>query len=155
MDVNYPFEPIHMTVISTFAVGIPSVLITLQNNTKKLEVSFLKHVLGKAIPFGVSIAVAEICLIIAGEIIIQQTLSFAFYVVAGFIAFCLLFDAGKPHNKLSLLYTCVLFLCFLSTFLLNDFLNLGIINATAVIAAVAGVIIALIIVLFIRKTVRF
>lgn len=156
-DTKYPFEPIQTTAISVFAVGIPSVLITLQCNTQKLSCGFLKFVLRNAIPFGVSVAIGIISLTIASKfsLIDVNELPFASYALAGIVAFTLLFFCGKPHTKFSLVSLFVLFCGFITTFFYRNFFALGIINATSVLSAVAGIIIAFFVLIFIKKTVKF
>ena len=51
----YPFEPIQMSLISACAVGIPTFLLTQENNYDKIDHTFLRHVLMNAFPAAVTI----------------------------------------------------------------------------------------------------
>lgn len=53
---TYPFEPIQMTLISACAVGIPTFLLAQENNYKKLDKTFLRHVFMNAFPAAVTIS---------------------------------------------------------------------------------------------------
>ena len=51
----YPFEPIQMSLISACAVGIPTFLLAQENNYKKIDHTFLRHVFMNAFPAAVTI----------------------------------------------------------------------------------------------------
>ena len=51
----YPFEPIQMSLISACAVGIPTFLLTQENNYDKIDHTFLRHVFMNAFPAAVTI----------------------------------------------------------------------------------------------------
>ncbi len=51
----YPFEPIQMSLISACAVGIPTFLLTQENNYNKIDHTFLRHVFMNAFPAAVTI----------------------------------------------------------------------------------------------------
>ncbi len=51
----YPFEPIQMSLISACAVGIPTFLLTQENNYTKIDHTFLRHVFMNAFPAAVTI----------------------------------------------------------------------------------------------------
>lgn len=156
-NTKYPFEPIQMTAINALAVGIPSILITLQNNTSKPSKNFIKYVLSNALPFGISVAFGVICLTVSAKfgIISVKELSFASYALAGFMAFALLYHCGKPHTKLSMLILFLLAGLFALTFLLKEFFSLGIINATAAFATMAAVCVSIIVIITLKKSIKF
>ena len=47
---SYPFVPIHLTLISTVAIGIPSFILALEQTETVTQSGFLKHVLRVALP---------------------------------------------------------------------------------------------------------
>lgn len=47
---NYPFQPIHLTLISAVTIGIPSFFLALEANHARVEGNFLLNVLGRAMP---------------------------------------------------------------------------------------------------------
>ncbi|QTH60499.1 HAD-IC family P-type ATPase [Corynebacterium hindlerae] len=54
--LTYPFQPIHVTMIGWFTIGIPAFVLSLAPNTERARPGFVRRVLWLAIPFGVLIA---------------------------------------------------------------------------------------------------
>ena len=46
----YPFEPVQMTIIETFIIGIPSFIIALEPSTKRFRGDFLKNIMKNVLP---------------------------------------------------------------------------------------------------------
>jgi len=61
---GYPFVPIQLTLFSTASVGMPSFLLALEPNRKRVEGRFMPYVLSKALPGGLIIALGA-CLLSA------------------------------------------------------------------------------------------
>lgn len=57
LQKEYPFEPMHLSLISASAIGIPSFFLALEKNDKVTSDGFLKHVLGISVPGAVSMVV--------------------------------------------------------------------------------------------------
>ncbi|MFZ5974459.1 MAG: HAD-IC family P-type ATPase, partial [Bacillota bacterium] len=53
LPAAYPFFPIHLTLISTLAIGIPSFFLALEPNKERVEGHFLKRVLARTLPSAV------------------------------------------------------------------------------------------------------
>ncbi len=56
LPYEYPFKPIQMTLVSALTIGAPSFLLALEPNRSIVRGSFLKNVLWKAAPGGISAA---------------------------------------------------------------------------------------------------
>lgn len=54
---QYPFEPIQLTLISSLATGIPSFVLTLEPDERRVVGNFLKNVFSKALPGGLCVVV--------------------------------------------------------------------------------------------------
>ncbi|MEG0147504.1 MAG: HAD-IC family P-type ATPase [Raoultibacter sp.] len=54
---QYPFQPIQMTLISAFTIGIPSFVLALESNKDRIKGNFLENVIVKSIP-GAFVAIA-------------------------------------------------------------------------------------------------
>ena len=52
----YPFQPVQLSIISMFAVGIPSFLLQLEPSFERIEPGFLRPVLHNAVPTALTIA---------------------------------------------------------------------------------------------------
>lgn len=50
VDATYPFEPIHLTLISTLTIGIPSFILALEPNKERIKGKFIINVINKSIP---------------------------------------------------------------------------------------------------------
>lgn len=61
---QYPFQPIQMTLISAFAIGIPSFVLALEPNHERIRGRFLDNVIVKSIPG----AVVSVCCILTANI---------------------------------------------------------------------------------------
>ncbi|MFE2273410.1 HAD-IC family P-type ATPase [Streptomyces lavendulae] len=57
-QVEYPFLPRHLTLLSTLTIGIPAFFLALAPNTERAKPHFVKRVMRYAIPGGVIAAVA-------------------------------------------------------------------------------------------------
>lgn len=51
---SYPFEPIHLTVISALTIGIPSFFLAMEPNYERVQGRFLRGVLRRAFPGGLT-----------------------------------------------------------------------------------------------------
>ncbi len=65
VNVNYPLQPIQMTLIGSLSIGIPAFLLALEPNYQVVTGSFLKKVFSKALPTGV-MALFNIAIVIWG-----------------------------------------------------------------------------------------
>ncbi len=52
-DIRYPFLPRHLTIVSTFTIGIPGFVLALAPNTRRYVPGFLQRVLRFCIPAGI------------------------------------------------------------------------------------------------------
>ena len=132
---QYPFDPIQLTLISSLATGIPSFVLTLEPDERRVEGDFIKNVFCKALPgaFCVVISVwitslfvpvfsmnhaefSTICTILAGVnalwVLVRVCLPFTrlrkmmVFCMAGFFVFSIVF-LGKWFSlvRLSILLT--------------------------------------------------
>ncbi len=68
LPMQYPFEPIQMTLISTLFVGIPSFLLALEPNQNPVSGHFLRKVFTNALPGALTIVIQMILLFIVSKI---------------------------------------------------------------------------------------
>lgn len=62
---QYPFQPIQMTLISSFTIGIPSFVLALEPNHDRIKGRFLENVVVRSIPG----ALCALCCILAANIV--------------------------------------------------------------------------------------
>jgi cation-transporting ATPase E len=99
--LDYPLQPIHLTVLSWFSIGIPAFFLALEPNSERVHAGFLQRVLGWAVPAGVVIAgltmaVFEIVQLDA-QIDVDQART-AGVLTAGSIALLNLYRVARPLN---------------------------------------------------------
>ncbi len=102
VTMPYPFIPIQLSLISTSCIGIPAFILALQPNRDRVKGRFLKNVMLKAIPGGLSVVI-NICFILfcAGKFdMAESTVSTLCVVVAGFTGLLILFRISRPFNWL-------------------------------------------------------
>ncbi len=68
IKAQYPFEPIQMSLISAFTIGIPSFVLALEPNNERVTGRFLKNVISKAIPAAVTIVLNIYLSLLAGRV---------------------------------------------------------------------------------------
>ncbi len=97
----YPFEPLHMVVIETFIIGIPSFFIALEPNKKMFHGSFLKNVFKNVLP-GSLIIIANLLLVYlfsgAFNIISNSEISTVGIMAATFAYWMVLVNVCTPFN---------------------------------------------------------
>lgn len=57
MGNAYPFVPIQLTLISAITIGIPSFILALEPNRERVRGNFLRNVISKSIPTGITVAI--------------------------------------------------------------------------------------------------
>ena len=63
---EYPFQPIQMTLISAFTIGIPSFVLALEPNKDRIRGRFLENVVVRSIPGAVCAVLAVMAVNVAG-----------------------------------------------------------------------------------------
>lgn len=98
---SYPFIPIHLSLISSTAIGIPSFLLTLEQTEAVTQNGFLKHVLRISLP-GALTMVADMLLIqLIGTAFGFEDSLISMYnlLAAGMISMLVLISVCSPMNK--------------------------------------------------------
>ena len=66
LPVDYPFQPIQLTLISTLTIGIPSFFLALEPNCERIRGSFLETVLTRAVPGAMAVTLCASLSMLAG-----------------------------------------------------------------------------------------
>lgn len=61
---NYPLEPAQISLVSLFTIGIPGFMLALEPNKDRIKGHFLKNVMLKALPGGLTDVIAVAALVI-------------------------------------------------------------------------------------------
>lgn len=110
---RYPFIPIQLTLTSALTIGIPSFVLALEPNYKKVKGNFFINIFSKAIPTSLTIVINILLSILVGNIFKLDSLQISTLAVilTGFTGFFHIYLICKPLNLLrtSLLLILVLF----------------------------------------------
>lgn len=131
LQMNYPFEPIQLTLISGLFVGLPSFFLAIEPNDSKVRGSFLSKVFKKALPAGFTVAtmVTIICLVYrnVGIDVSAQVSTMAFYVTS-LVSFIVLMWVCIPYTKerLYLVAMClVLYIAAITSSFIRNILSIS------------------------------
>ena len=124
----YPFEPIQMSLISACAVGIPTFLLTQENNYNKIDHTFLRHVFMNAFPAAVTITGCVFTIMLVCQDVYHSNvmLNTACVLVTGWNYMSALRTVYSPLNtyRKVIIYG-MQFAFFISAIVLQDLLTLG------------------------------
>lgn len=97
---TYPLEPNQISLISNFNIGAPAFLLTLENNQKKQEGSFLKETLLRSIPAALTSFFTIAALVLFGQMfsIPAKDISTASTYLLSLTGFMILARITKPVN---------------------------------------------------------
>lgn len=114
INVKYPFQPIQLTLVNAFTIGIPSFILALEPNKDRIRGRFFYNIMKNSIPAGLTTVIGVILCIIAMNVF---SLSYDQYstvtvCLTAAIAFMILFRVSIPFNKLRI----VLFVVMVSGF---------------------------------------
>ena len=124
----YPFEPIQMSLISACAVGIPTFLLTQENNYNKIDHTFLRHIFMNAFPAAVTITGCVFTIMLVCQDVYHSNvmLNTACVLVTGWNYMSALRTVYSPLNtyRKVIIYG-MQFAFFISAVVLQDLLTLG------------------------------
>lgn len=114
--LEYPFEAIHLTLVSSLFVGIPSFFLALEPNNQKVTGGFLGKVFKKALPAGFAITLLVFLISYTysniGYNVSSQVATMATYIYAT-VSFVVLLQVSIPFNKERLFIVVILLLLFI------------------------------------------
>jgi cation-transporting ATPase E len=111
LALNYPLQPIHLTLLSWFTIGIPAFFLALEPNSDRVNDGFLQRVLGRAVPAGV--VIASVTMVVFGIIQLDSGIDSRHartvaVMVAGSIALMNLYRVARPLNRLRSVLVCTM-----------------------------------------------
>lgn len=100
LSMNYPLEPSHISLISMFTIGIPGFLLALESNNSKIEGRFLKTVLLRALPAGITDAFIVASLTFSGQLfgISRSDISTSATLVLSVVGFMIVHRISRPQT---------------------------------------------------------
>lgn len=151
---TYPFEPIQLTLITTFFIGFPSLLLGFEPNYRVISGNFFKSIMNIALPGGILVAINVMLTVYGADWINapkEQISTMALYTM-GFCMALVLFYNCRPFNKWRSIVAIGMPSFFvLSAIVMPKFFNLAILNLWQMLLLVIWMVIDyLIFVLLIR-----
>lgn len=127
ISMDYPFQPIQLSLISSITIGIPSFVLALQPNKDKVKGNFLFNVISKSIPSAITVVINVIFVMIIGYLfhLNENEISTMAISLVAFTGFILLFKLCYPFNKLRItLYIGLILLFMINIIGLNKIYDL-------------------------------
>lgn len=114
LNRDYPFLPLHLTMISTVCIGAPSFLLALEPNKERIKGHFIANVLQKAIPGAITMALSVIAITVISSFVelTQNQVSTMCVISTGFVSLMVLLRICLPFNWIRGGLFCVLTLAF-------------------------------------------
>ena len=127
ISMDYPFQPIQLSLISSITIGIPSFILALQPNKDRVKGNFLFNVISKSIPSAITVVIDVIFVMIIGYLfhLNENEISTMAISLVAFTGFILLFKLCYPFNKLRItLYIGLILLFMINIIGLNKIYDL-------------------------------
>ncbi len=100
--ITYPLKPAHISLISAFTIGIPGFCLSQIPNHDLIKGNFMKNILLKALPAGITDAIIVTVMVIFGNIFssTQEDISTASTILMSVVGMMILFRISKPMNRI-------------------------------------------------------
>lgn len=124
---TYPFVPIHLSIISTTAIGIPSFILTLEQTETVTSNGFMRNVLRISLPSALTMVVMMLVNQVVSAFFGFDGLMLSTYnlLLAGFISQMVVWEVCRPMNtwrRILCIVMCVIFMT--AIFILPDFFSI-------------------------------
>ncbi len=113
---TYPFEPIQLTLINALFVGVPSFILALEPNDRRVKGNFLSKVFKRALPAGLTVAFAIILVCWMyndiGFDVSPQISTMSVFITAS-VSFIVLVQVCMPYTKDKIFMLALLLVAFI------------------------------------------
>jgi cation-transporting ATPase E len=133
--LTYPITPSQLSLFNAMLIGIPSFILALEPNTSLVKGKFLRNVIFKALPAGITDYLALLAVIIACKRfgIPTNELSTMATIVIGAVGFMMLYRICRPLNSIRKALIAAMLAGFtLGGLLLSDLFTLSPLSSTAI-----------------------
>ncbi len=100
LGLAYPFDPIHQTMLGSFAIGLPSFFLALEKNFDPVRPNIMRRAVLKAVPGGLTIATYLVGIAAAEKLawLSPDQIRLAAVIPTGVISLMVLFRISRPLN---------------------------------------------------------
>ncbi|MDL2286980.1 HAD-IC family P-type ATPase [Eubacteriales bacterium OttesenSCG-928-G02] len=151
---QFPFQPIQQSFISLIAIGIPSFVLAMQNNKKRIQNGFVKNVLLTCLPGAVTISLAIVAILVLQEPLglSERAVSTMAVISTGVFALCMqLVICQKPNKieKILIFATSAMFI--FGSILFSPLLELVQLNGTSILILILIIMSGMLVMLNLAK----
>ena len=100
--ITYPLEPAQISLISMFTIGVPGFLLTLEPNKDRIQGRFIRNVLLKAFPAGLTDMFIVCTFLACGKMLSlpDSQISSASTLLLSMVGFLMLTEISRPFNTI-------------------------------------------------------
>lgn len=100
LAITYPLEPSQISLISMFTIGLPGFLLALEPNKNRIEGSFMRNILLRALPAGLTDVLSVGALVICGEVfeLPKADIAVASTMLLAVVGFMIMIRISQPFN---------------------------------------------------------
>lgn len=127
LQKEYPFEPLHLSLISATAIGLPSFFLALEQNDKVTSDGFLKHVLAISVPGAVSMVVNILFIqILCSTLHLDSAITYMYSLTTGgIVALLVLLRVCTPLSRFrSIIFTGCIGIFSICILLIHEFFGI-------------------------------
>lgn len=119
MREEYPFFPLHLTIISAFGVGIPTFLLQMEPSFQRVQSHFFYHSLKKALPSAIMVFLTAMITLWMEKngFMNGMDLNGSFVLITSFVYIFTLYRVYQPLSKLRIMVICSMAFCYLIAWL--------------------------------------
>ncbi len=100
VNSSYPFEPIHLSLVSAMTIGLPSFVLALQPNHNRIKGHFFRNVIYRSLP-GALIAAAEIIIIsFQSSVFTENEISTMSVIAIALVGVLMVISLSVPFNAI-------------------------------------------------------
>lgn len=98
LNVKYPFQPSQVSLVSMFTIGLPAFLLSQAPDTDLIKGSFIKNIISKALPGGLTDILLVIIMVILGNkfALTSEEISTSATFLLAIVGLMIVYEVGKP-----------------------------------------------------------
>lgn len=136
INLKYPFIPIQLSLISAITIGIPAFVLALEPNNERVKGNFLKNVISKSLPSGITTVITIVIVAILTNIfnLSSNKSSTLAVILTAYVGLQLIYRISKPFNLLrSILFIGLIIMFLFLSLITRDLFSISELNFILVI----------------------
>lgn len=100
LAITYPLEPSQISLISMFTIGLPGFLLALEPNKNRIEGKFIRNIMLRALPAGLTDVLSVGALVVCGEVFAlpKADIAVASTMLLAVVGFMIMIKISQPFN---------------------------------------------------------